>query len=105
MIQQQIRLELEEAFEIPVEVQLVLDPPWTTDWISETGKEKLREFGIAPPVRRIHADHWRAPSSTVSCPHCGSPATEAVSEFGSTPCKALYRCTVCLEPFDYFKCH
>lgn len=72
-----------------------LAPAWTSDWISAAGRDKLRRYGIAPP----------APSNRpIECPHCGSSATEPVSEFGSTPCKALYRCRDCLEPFDYFKC-
>jgi ring-1,2-phenylacetyl-CoA epoxidase subunit PaaD len=72
-----------------------LSPPWTTDWISATGKERLREFGIAPP----------APRGTPSvCPRCASANVNKVSEFGSTPCKAQYQCRDCLEPFDLFKC-
>jgi ring-1,2-phenylacetyl-CoA epoxidase subunit PaaD len=73
----------------------VLSPAWSTDWISEEGNRKLREYGIAPPVRKQAAPR---------CPRCGSTATELVSEFGSTPCKSLHRCTDCLEPFDSFKC-
>jgi ring-1,2-phenylacetyl-CoA epoxidase subunit PaaD len=73
-----------------------LSPPWTTDWISEAGKARLREFGIAPPVPRTDAP--------IECPRCSSTHTEKVSEFGSTPCKAQYRCSDCLEPFDYLKC-
>lgn len=91
-----------------------LSPPWTTDWLSETGREKLRKYGIAPPVGRSGS----APASggriarltggdnpVVACPRCGSENTEKISQFGSTPCKAAYRCRSCLEPFDYFKCH
>ncbi len=83
----------------------VLSPPWTTDWISAEGRRKLEAFGIAPPAeagagkRRL----WQADPS-VSCPRCGSKQTAKQSEFGSTPCKALYKCESCLEPFDYFKC-
>jgi ring-1,2-phenylacetyl-CoA epoxidase subunit PaaD len=82
----------------------VLSPPWTSDWLTPAGRDKLRRFGIAPPeepvatVRRL----WHA--AAVSCPRCGSRDTERVSEFGSTPCKAHYRCAACQEPFDYFKC-
>lgn len=82
-----------------------LAPPWTTEWISTEGRRKLREFGIAPPV-----ESGRAPSPfergrvVVCCPRCGSDKTERISEFGSTPCKAQYRCRTCLEPFEYFKC-
>ncbi|MFL5335677.1 MAG: 1,2-phenylacetyl-CoA epoxidase subunit PaaD [Geminicoccaceae bacterium] len=84
-----------------------LSPPWTTDWISEDGKYKLRAFGIAPPVGKaagLVRLLVRQPL-TVPCARCGSTDTARISEFGSTPCKAQYRCRSCLEPFDYFKCH
>lgn len=90
-----------------------LSPPWTTDWISAEGREKLRAYGIAPPVDGTAADGRLAgrvsrlagtSNLTIACPRCGSTHTEKVSQFGSTPCKASYRCTDCLEPFDYFKC-
>ena len=80
-----------------------LSPAWTTDWISAAGRDKLRDYGIAPPVGAACAGAL-APRE-VACPRCGSAATERVSQFGSTPCKAAYRCTECLEPFDYFKAH
>lgn len=86
-----------------------LSPPWTTDWITEAARERLRAYGIAPPVAgtapagRIGRLAGTAPP--VACPRCGSAATEEVSRFGSTPCKAAWRCRDCLEPFDYFKCH
>jgi len=73
----------------------VLFPAWTTDWISERGMERLKAYGISPPN----------PSATAECPRCGSLETVEVSRFGSTPCKAQWRCTACLEPFDRFKCH
>lgn len=76
-----------------VRVVDVLAPPWTTDWITAEGRRKLHDYGIAPPS-----------AGPVACPQCGSQATTKLSEFGSTPCKALYRCTSCLEPFDHFKC-
>ncbi len=85
-----------------------LSPPWTTDWISSEGREKLRAYGIAPPVDgtaatgRVGSLLGNPP--TIACPRCGSDHTERVSQFGSTPCKAAYRCRDCLEPFDYFKC-
>lgn len=90
-----------------------LSPPWTTDWISAEGREKLRAYGIAPPVDGTAADGRLAgrvarlagtSNLVIACPRCGSPRTEKISQFGSTPCKASYRCTDCLEPFDYFKC-
>lgn len=87
-----------------VAVKRVLSPPWTTDWISEAGREKLRQYGIAPPEKGgskrglLHGQH------AVACPRCTSENTELISEFGSTACKASYRCSACLEPFEYFKC-
>lgn len=90
-----------------------LSPPWTTDWISAEGREKLRAYGIAPPVDGTAADGRLAgrvarlagtSNLVIACPRCGSTKTEKISQFGSTPCKASYRCTDCLEPFDYFKC-
>lgn len=84
-------------------VERVLSPAWTTDWITDEGREKLRKFGIAPPnagqsARALFDD------PEVTCPHCSSNRTKKISEFGSTPCKAQYRCDACAEPFDYFKC-
>lgn len=92
---------LEAGFKARIE--RVLSPAWTTDWITEEGREKLRAFGIAPPVggqsiRTLFGE------IEVACPHCGSEVTEKISEFGSTACKAQYRCKTCAEPFDYFKC-
>lgn len=79
-------------------VNLVLSPAWTTDWITPEGRAALERFGIAPPAPR------RAAEEPVACPHCGSTETEEISPFGSTPCKALWRCRSCREPFDRFKC-
>lgn len=85
-----------------------LSPPWTTDWISELGRERLRNYGIAPPAQRsvdiAVLTRSRRHKPSVECPHCRSVNTVMVSQFGSTPCKALYKCQDCLEPFDYFKC-
>ena len=83
-----------------VTVQQNLSPAWTTDWMSETGREKLRAYGIAPPVTTACGQ----PTGNIECPQCGSSDVKLISEFGSTACKALYRCQGCLEPFDYFKC-
>jgi ring-1,2-phenylacetyl-CoA epoxidase subunit PaaD len=85
-------------------VEEVLSPPWTSAWLSVQGRRKLRAFGIAPPEEDVSSPRrlWHAP--VVTCPRCGSRASERVSEFGSTPCKAHYRCGACAEPFDYFKC-
>ncbi len=85
-------------------IERVMSPAWTTDWISEEGREKLRAYGIAPPVKASNSVRALFGETQVACPKCGSSETERVSEFGSTPCKAHYRCTVCAEPFDYFKC-
>jgi ring-1,2-phenylacetyl-CoA epoxidase subunit PaaD len=88
-----------------------LSPAWTTDWMSDAGKAALKGYGIAPPVQQaidisgLHAGIRRRAAPVVACPNCGSPHTQLTSEFGSTPCKALYKCLDCREPFDYFKCH
>lgn len=86
-----------------VSVRRVLSPPWTTDWISEAGREKLRDYGIAPPQKAADKRDLlgRVP---VQCPRCASGQTSLVSEFGSTACKAAWKCDDCLEPFEYFKC-
>ena len=89
-----------------VSVNMVMSPAWTTDWISEKGKIKLREYGIAPPVSGT-ADKMTlfGEPPMVPCPRCGMENTKLLSQFGSTACKALYQCQSCKEPFDYFKCH
>ena len=94
-IEQNIRDALDAAGFRSVRIETVLSPPWTTDWISDAGKAKLAAYGIAPPDL----------AATATCPQCGSTDTEEVSRFGSTPCKAQWRCRDCLEPFDRFKCH
>jgi len=90
-----IREALDAAGFRHVHIERVLFPPWTTDWISQRGRDRLKAYGIAPPD----------PSATAECPLCGSIDTEEVSRFGSTPCKAQWRCKACLEPFERFKCH
>jgi ring-1,2-phenylacetyl-CoA epoxidase subunit PaaD len=85
-------------------IENVLSPPWTSDWISSEGRRKLRAFGIAPPAEAVSSPKRLFAPLVIACPRCGSRETERLSEFGSTPCKAHYRCTACLEPFDYFKC-
>lgn len=84
-------------------VKLVLSPAWTTDWMTEAGKDKLRAYGIAPPQGRASRRALFGEES-VTCPQCGSPDTQRISEFGSTACKSLWRCLSCREPFDAFKC-
>ena len=88
-----------------VKVSTILSPAWTTDWMSENGKEKLRAYGIAPPVGSVDKSDLFVDEKVVPCPQCNSKNTAMISQFGSTACKSLYRCKDCLEPFDYFKCH
>jgi ring-1,2-phenylacetyl-CoA epoxidase subunit PaaD len=85
-------------------VELVLAPAWSTDWLSENGRIKLREYGIAPPEHEVDKSVLFAEPTVVPCPKCHSRNTRMVSQFGSTACKALYQCNDCQEPFDYFKC-
>jgi ring-1,2-phenylacetyl-CoA epoxidase subunit PaaD len=88
-----------------IAIKNVLSPAWTTDWLSEQGKNKLKAYGIAPPVESSgHVGVLFGRSPLVECPQCGSKKTQMVSLFGSTACKAMYQCLDCLEPFDYFKC-
>ena len=89
-----------------VGVRTILSPAWTTDWMSDSGKAKLKAYGIAPPQQGARIDKMLFEGDAqIPCPRCNSLHTELVSQFGSTACKALYRCLDCLEPFDYFKCH
>ena len=94
-IEQSVREALDAAGFREVAVERVLFPPWSTDWITERGRERLQAYGIAPP----------GTSATAECPQCGSAETVEISRFGATPCKAQWRCASCLEPFDRFKCH
>ena len=87
-----------------VRIVRVLTPAWTTDAITQAGRQKLLDYGIAPPVRAGGKGALLFETETILCPRCASTATERVSEFGSTACKAQWRCTACREPFDYFKC-
>jgi ring-1,2-phenylacetyl-CoA epoxidase subunit PaaD len=105
VIREMVRTALtENGFEKAV-VKNQLDPPWTTEWISERGKQRLKEYGIAPPEKDSpDKDTIWGKARVVPCPRCESDNTEMISQFGSTPCKAHYRCLECLEPFDYFKC-
>ena len=99
-----VEVALRDAGFVP-RIERVLSPPWTTDWLTDAGRAKLKAYGIAPPApgqssKRALFDDVEG----VRCPRCDAPETEKISEFGSTACKALYRCTTCREPFDYFKC-
>lgn len=102
MITLSIRMKMKEAGIHHFRIETQLSPAWTTEWISEEGKRKLKEFGIAPPQGGTNED---LATAHPPCPQCGSRHTELVSSFGSTACKALFRCLDCKEPFDYFKCH
>lgn len=127
-IKADVRSVLTKAGYAKNRVQIALSPAWTTDWITDEGREKLRQYGIAPPnkaavnsedrclvstgrssIRLLSANSeftpivFQAPDRGIQCPQCSSKNTEKLSQFGSTPCKALYRCIACREPFDYFK--
>ena len=104
MIALQVEAAMLDAGVPKPHVRLVLSPAWTTDWMTEAGREKLRAYGIAPPAPRAARRALFGMEEVVACPRCGSAATEKLSEFGSTACKALWRCTACREPFDHFKC-
>ncbi len=105
-IEMNIRAELENAGFERVKVSTVLSPAWTTDWLTKTGRQKLQAFGIAPPAEAsLDKKALFGETRALQCPHCGSVNTQMISQFGSTACKALFRCLDCLEPFDYFKCH
>jgi ring-1,2-phenylacetyl-CoA epoxidase subunit PaaD len=103
-----IALEIEFALEKEgihgASVHLVLSPAWTTDWLSDEGRRKLLAYGVAPPTK-THGRRALFAQPEIVCPQCGSRDTQMISEFGSTSCKALWRCRTCGEPFDYFKCH
>jgi ring-1,2-phenylacetyl-CoA epoxidase subunit PaaD len=104
MISLEIEMALEKAGIANAHVRTVLSPAWTTDWMTDEGRQKLLHYGIAPPNpgssrRALFGEEC------VTCPRCGSAQTSLISEFGSTSCKALWRCNACREPFDYFKCH
>jgi ring-1,2-phenylacetyl-CoA epoxidase subunit PaaD len=103
-IEQAIRRALDGAGFAHVRIETALSPPWTTDWINDEGREKLRAYGIAPPPKGAERATLRN-DTHAQCPRCGSTNTEEISRFGSTPCKALWRCKACAEPFDRFKCH
>jgi len=104
VIETDIRAKLAEKGVSELEVTTVLSPAWTTDWLSENGKSKLKAYGIAPPEHEVDKSVLFAEPTVVPCPKCDSRNTRMVSQFGSTACKAHYQCNDCLEPFDYFKC-
>lgn len=103
MISMHIKMALNAAG-YQTTIQSVLSPAWTTDWMTENGKQQLKAYGIAPPMGKSF-DQAYLDDLIVPCPQCNSTHTVLVSQFGSTACKALYKCEECKEPFDYFKCH
>ena len=103
-MEEDILSKLKEKGIDSAKVELVLAPAWSTDWLSENGRFKLREYGIAPPEHEVDKSVLFAEPTIVPCPKCGSRNTRMVSQFGSTACKALYQCNDCQEPYDYFKC-
>jgi len=107
MIRMNIRAILDQHGYQRARITTVLSPAWTTEWMSEEGKDKLKAYGIAPPTPLQQVCHTKLfhRDEAIQCPHCQSYHTTLISEFGSTACKALYRCEACREPFDYFKCH
>jgi len=107
VIRMNIRMELLQHGYKNVQISTVLSPAWTTDWMTEAGKQKLKAYGIAPPnpSQQVCNTQLFAEDEAVQCPHCNSYNTRRISEFGSTACKSLFQCNDCQEPFDYFKCH
>ena len=107
IIRTSIQMTLLDSGYKKVRINTVLSPAWTTDWMTESGKEKLKAFGIAPPTpkRQVCNSSLFHEEEAIQCPQCNSYHTRVISQFGSTACKALYRCLDCLETFDYFKCH
>lgn len=107
MIATTIKMDLQSRGFQKVNVTQAISPAWTTDWMTETGKQKLKAYGIAPPnpKQQVCKQELFVQDEAVQCPRCDSWHTHRISEFGSTACKALYQCEDCMEPFDYFKCH
>lgn len=107
VIRTNIRLALLENGFTNVEIKTILSPAWTTDWMTDDGKQKLKAYGIAPPniQQQVCTPGVFQEEEAIQCPHCNAYNTQLISRFGSTPCKALYKCNDCKEPFDYFKCH
>jgi ring-1,2-phenylacetyl-CoA epoxidase subunit PaaD len=99
-----IRRKLQAAGFSEIKIDSVLAPPWTSDWLTASARKKLRDYGIAPPSHAVGNPRRLFREPQVQCPRCSSAQTQRLSEFASTPCKSLYRCSACLEPFEYFKC-
>lgn len=108
VMEQDIRNALRKRGVGKLRMEKRLAPAWSTDWMSDRGKDALRAYGIAPPEKQVidtSGLHLRRELPSINCPRCGSAKVSRISQFGSTPCKALYRCNACLEPLDYFKSH
>ena len=105
VISMQVRMTLMGHGVKNVKVELLLSPAWTTDWITEQGRQRMLAYGIAPPTRRSSDTLGLFEEDEVPCPRCSSAHTELVSRFGATSCKSMYRCLDCKEPFEHFKCH
>lgn len=104
LIEAEIKSTLDANKVFPSKVKMVYDPAWTTDWMSDEAREKLRVYGIAPPLSSS-CNNSNFLHNLIACPRCGSTNTSMISRFGATACKALYKCDSCKEPFEYFKCH
>lgn len=104
VIAMNIRMALVKEGFTSIKIPHQLSPAWTTDWMTEAGKQKLKSYGIAPPSAKTFDKNYLE-TLVVECPLCRSKNTKLISQFGSTACKALYQCLDCQEPFDYFKCH
>jgi len=104
VIAMNIRIAMIKEGFLSLKISHQLSPAWTTDWMSEAGKQKLKSYGIAPPVGKSFDENYLE-NLIVECPLCHSQHTKLISQFGSTSCKAHYQCVDCKEPFDYFKCH
>ncbi len=105
IISMQIRMALIGRGFNHIDIKMQLSPAWTTDWISESGKEKMKAYGVAPPTRKSNEGLGLFEEDVVPCPRCDANETELISQFGSTSCKSMYRCLSCKEPFEHFKCH
>jgi len=105
IISMQIRMALISRGVQNLSIKEQLSPTWTSDWITESGKLKMKEYGISPPIRKSKNPSGLFEEEEVGCPHCNSHHTELISQFGATSCKSLYRCLDCKEPFEHFKCH
>lgn len=104
-IEADVKQKLKDDGFTTIDIKTIFSPPWTTDWITDEAKEKLKKYGIAPPEHTTQDKSWlMGKEKNITCPRCKSQNTKLISQFGSTACKALHQCNDCLEPFDYFKC-